>query len=221
MAAPQGLFATPLDGPAGVVEIPSGRRLTAFRGLASVSAWAGAISPDGRTAAIAGEDGVWLWNAVTGRRLDRLPGAEAVGEFSPGGNRLITTNGTDVRVWDVARRRPVADLPHPYPVGKPVFSPDGRLVLTASWDGWARVWEARTGRRIDKLSGRSTEEYSESFTPVAAFGRDGKTVAAATGGRTAFIHDCQLCASLGGLLRLAERTVTRRLTEDERLTYME
>ena len=221
MAAPQGAFATPLDGPAGVFEIPSGRRLTAFRGLASVSAWAGAISPDGRTAAIAGEDGVWLWNAVTGRRLDRLPGAEAVGEFSPGGNRLITTNGTDVRVWDVARRRPVADLPHPYPVGKPVFSPDGRLVLTASWDGWARVWEARTGRRIDKLSGRSTEEYSESFTPVAAFGRDGKTVAAATGGRTAFIHDCQLCASLGGLLRLAERTVTRRLTEDERLTYME
>ncbi len=220
-AAPQGMFATPLDGPAGVFEIPSGRRLTAFRGQAGLDARGGAISPDGRTAAIASDDGVWLWNAVTGQRLSRLPGAEAVSEFSRDGNRLITTSGTEVRLWDVARRRPLADLPHPYPVGQPVFSPDGRLVLTPSWDGWARVWEARTGRQIDKLEGRSTEEYSESFTPVAAFGRDGTTVAAATGGRTAFVHDCRLCAPLAGLLRVAERTVTRRLTADERLTYME
>ncbi len=62
-------------------------------------------------------------------------------------------------------------------MGDAVFSRDGRLVLTASWDGWTRVWEARIGRQITKLAGRSSEEYSESFTPVAVFGRDGKTVA--------------------------------------------
>ncbi len=86
MAAPAGVLATPLHGPAGVFKIPSGRRLTAFLRVPGIEARGPVITRDGRTAAMAAEDGVRLWNAATGRPLYRLPGAEVPADFSPRGD---------------------------------------------------------------------------------------------------------------------------------------
>ncbi len=220
----EALFVAPLEGPAGVFAVATGRRLVEFRGQTGVAVYSASFAPDGRTLAVQSSTRLGLWDARTGEKVWELPRgtqlASSEQPFSSDGSLLLATGRTGVRVWDVRRRRPVADLPHPRGTGEVEFSPDGRLILTAGWDGAVRVWVARTAALIAELPGRSSEEWSEGFTPSVAFGAHGDRIAAATGGRTAFIHECRLCAPLPGLLALAKRTATRKLTRDERLTYL-
>jgi WD40 repeat protein len=59
----------------------------------------------------------------------------------------------------------------------PSFSPDGRLVLTASLDGTARLWSARTGRPRAVLKGHDDIVFSARFDArgknVLTAGKDG------------------------------------------------
>jgi WD40 repeat protein len=42
-----------------------------------------------------------------------------------------------------------------YGIGAVVFSPDGQLVASASWDNTVRVWKTATGMRRSVLEGQS------------------------------------------------------------------
>jgi len=61
------------------------------------------------------------------------------------------------------------------------FSPDGSRVVTASWDGSARVWDAATGRPLSKPLTNGT------VVRFADFSRDGQKVVTASGNSTARI----------------------------------
>jgi len=39
-------------------------------------------------------------------------------------------------------------MPHQREVDAVAFSPDGKSVLTGSWDNTARIWDAATGQPI-------------------------------------------------------------------------
>jgi WD40 repeat protein len=59
---------------------------------------------------------------------------------------------------------------HTGPVGAVAFSPDGKRVLTGSWDSTARLWDAATGAAVATLEG-----HTDAVNPVA-FSPDGKRV---------------------------------------------
>jgi WD40 repeat protein len=121
------------------------------------------FSPDGRRVVTASkipnsdESEIRLWEATTGKALTapvNIPGTALLAAFNPGGDRLLTAAnaekaGGEARVWDAATLQPVSPiLKHRMRVTHAVFSPDGRRVLSTSWDGTAQIWDAVTGRAV-------------------------------------------------------------------------
>jgi WD40 repeat protein len=217
------VFESRANGSAVVAALPSGRILTRLDGRFPNPLVRAAFSADGSTLATETQAATSLWNVGNGRRIDALPGEMSLPPdhpFDSAGQRLLTITEKGVRVWDVRHTRPITDLPHPRQVGSATFSTDGRLVLTASYDGFARVWEARTGRLVARFRGRASQLWNEGFVPHALFGPDNRTVVAATGGATVFVADCAICVPLRSLLAQAAEATTRSLTADERRTFL-
>jgi WD40 repeat protein len=65
---------------------------------------------------------------------------------------------------------------HEGPVRAVAFSPDGRTVVTASWDHTARFWRAADGAPIGRPLIHQDEVRAVAFSP------DGRTVATASQG---------------------------------------
>lgn len=121
--------------------------------------------PDGdRVITGAGDGNVLLWEASSGRVLETFRVArkgQAVATLSPDGRRMAATALTDrpgvslagqaVSIVDLSSGNTVSALEGHEGFARPKFSPDGELLLTASVDDTARVWEVGTGRMIHVL----------------------------------------------------------------------
>ena len=142
---------------------------------------AAAFSPDGRLAVTTSGSGtVRLWDlekldevgtALGGRRpflTPRASGSQAWSAvFSPDGAYLATVGGNDARLWDVkSGREGVHFSPHGS-VASARFSPDGKHIVTGSWDNTARIWNAQSGLAERKLEGGHTQYVNDAaFSPV-------------------------------------------------------
>jgi WD40 repeat protein len=58
------------------------------------------------------------------------------------------------------------------------FSPDGKRIVTSSWDKTARVWDAETGELIGELKGHKNVVWTAAFNP------DGTRIVTASGDQT-------------------------------------
>src|SRR6185295_17264904 len=79
---------------------------------------------------------------------------------------------------------------HTADINSVAFSPDGRLVVTASADGMARVWDAATGASHGELRGHSGTVHSASFSP------DGKFIVTAGNDATVRVWDANRLAQV-------------------------
>jgi WD40 repeat protein len=132
-----------------------------FRHEASGAVRALAVSPDGSRLAAAGTETVGgravavvrLWDVATGEERAPLRGR---GEeyhsvaFTPDGKSIAAGAGVlravlpgDVDLWDVATGQLRASLRgHPDLVSFVAFTPDGNALISASYDGTVKVWDA-------------------------------------------------------------------------------
>jgi WD40 repeat protein len=117
-----------------------------------------AFSSDGTILATGHYDGsLRLWNSRSGELIQTMQ-SEGVVEslaFSPL-NNLLATGGSfrnsEVRLWDLETGKPVRILPgHTHGVDRLAFSPDGRLLASASYDGSVRLWGVRPGAVLSLL----------------------------------------------------------------------
>jgi WD40 repeat protein len=127
-----------------------------------------AQSPDGRTLASGGRDGVRLWGMATGKEVGRLADPnDWIGMlvFSPDGRTLASGSGDGiVRLWEIATgQERCRFVGHRGPVRCGAFSPDGRRFFSGSQDTTVLIWDV-TGLVAEgrpdtaKLSPRKLEE---------------------------------------------------------------
>jgi WD40 repeat protein len=63
------------------------------------------------------------------------------------------------------------------------FSPDGKRLASADWDGTVKVWDAQTGQEALTLKGHTGYVKSVAFSP------DGKRLASASKDKTVKVWD--------------------------------
>lgn len=162
------------------------------------------FSPDGtRVAAALAINGIRIWETQTGKEVCRigdpgLTGKSGVGEtrhqlsamnrsarllsWHPEGRWLISKEGLLeerllFREWTDGTEGPLS-LPHPRGVESFDLSPDGRRIVTASMDGFVRIWDVKTGRVIRRV-GREIPEHviGPPFPHSVRYSPDGKWLA--------------------------------------------
>lgn len=143
---------------------------------------AAAVSPDGRFVATAGyDDTLRICDMEAGRAVSVVRGPDLMSlDFSPDGTLLAggTTSGAVV-LWEVPTARRVRILHgHGDWVVGVSFSRDGQRLVSASNDDTARVWDARSGRRLAILR-------HDSWVNSALFSPDSKLIVTASEDGTA------------------------------------
>ena len=154
-----------------------------------------AFSRDGkRIASTSVDNKLYLWDTTSGKLLRTIehPAVPWSVAFSPDGRRVATgTGGTligkhsdmsvdrskdnSVRQWDVETGQLVREMPgHTNVVASLAYSPDGKTIVSGSFDRTLRLWDAESGRELSKSDG-------EGWFTKAVFSSDGKRVLAGGG----------------------------------------
>jgi WD40 repeat protein len=172
-----------------------GKPLSSYHALTGL-----ALSPDGKTLAVAGS-GVQLWQTATGQRIGSALPAVSHGRyravaFSPDGT-LLATLGADgmARIWNVTTQQEVGA---PMPAGRPgvltgtvAFSPSGRTLATVSAGGQVQLWSVATHRAVGKAMAAGPA------TTVVTFSPDGTRLATAGGDGSVRLWDVATQQEIG------------------------
>jgi eukaryotic-like serine/threonine-protein kinase len=107
--------------------------------------------------------------------------------LSPDGRLAVAVAGNEASLWDAATGKPLSLLTgHLQQIHSAQFSPDGKLLVTASEDETARVWNTTTGKEWYTLTGHNGPVRCACFSP------DGRTVATASVDGTARLWQLEL-----------------------------
>jgi WD40 repeat protein len=126
---------------------------------------------DGSTLAVAGSEGVRLWDTTSGRlggelRFDHS-WATCV-EFGPDG-RTLAVGGSDgeIRLFEPGTwRQRLAIRAHSGPVNILAFTDDGRMLASLSKGNGVGLWDAKTGRPHPRLANIPGDACSMALAPT-------------------------------------------------------
>ena len=127
-----------------------------------------ALSPDGKTLAGGGFQGLHLWDAATGTYKAELGGhVQGIRSiaFSPDGTKIASGNLDELFIWDAeSGERKMAIPGHTSHLYEIAFSPDNRTLVTGSYDK-IKFWDTSTGEhKTTFYPGRSVNK-SMDFNP--------------------------------------------------------
>jgi WD40 repeat protein len=95
---------------------------------------------------------------------------------TPDGKRIIAASRIDetfvFKIWDTESGKELHTLKGLFTENPFVFSPDGKKLITISWDetSYLQVWDVESGKALKKLGGYTGEVFPWTFSP------DGKKV---------------------------------------------
>jgi RNA polymerase sigma factor (sigma-70 family) len=76
--------------------------------------------------------------------------------------------------------KPIRTLPgHKDRVTSAAYSPDGRWIATAGWDGTARIWDAQTGKEVRRLDVPAPRDYNPAHLSRILFSPDNEYIVVA------------------------------------------
>ena len=134
-----------------------------------------AYSQDGTKLAVAGRNGIWLYDAQTEHELAKClvsSGSVISIAFNPNGNTIVGTNtgyNSAIRIWDVDTGKNLRT--YRYQVFEVEYSPDGKLIVGRDPKKNMYLLDADTGKLMHTFPEVSTFIWSVTFSP------DGKTIA--------------------------------------------
>jgi WD40 repeat protein len=86
--------------------------------------------------------------------------------FSPEVQQLVTGSSKVVTIWNARTGEQVRTIDaHDGTVHTVACHPNGRQILSASWDATTRLWDAATGKLVAEVGGGGREYDSLSFSP--------------------------------------------------------
>jgi WD40 repeat protein len=138
--------------------------------------WPHAFSSDGKTL-VGGPESkekseIHFWSTATGAAEGEplaVPEHVNLALFSPGGRHFIAATGATVRVWDLASRKRIGPLAHPWRVGGLGVCADRGGEVLLAWSGnKVQLWEMATGQPIGAPVEHSVPIASFVFSPDGA-----------------------------------------------------
>ena len=133
-----------------------------------------ALSPDGKTLAVGGYNGLYLFDAITGAYIAELGGiirGVVRVTFSPDGSTIASSGAEELFIWDTESKRRLVSIDGHIGVWGMAISPDGNTLATSNREK-INFWDLNNGQNKALIFAGHHSIYRD-----LAFSPDGSTLA--------------------------------------------